>query len=361
MKKRIRFVSLTAGVAALIFAVLACQVQFSSGTNATNQTQTALATQQTALAQQIADSNATATAQQATLSAGFEAPAPPPGVEPPADLLATQNALAAQLTAAALQTQPPGEPPATQPPLPPADFEARMKQATVLVYEDIVDMPGEKLYVRDTLKTMGIQNVKWDGDAMGWLKSDMLAGAPNGEPWDLVILAIESRDEVSGEYFEYLSQLLNQGTSVILEAWHLDAVSEGAISPILAQCGVMVYPYIPKTGTVNDVVMWTLPGAQEHPLLTTPNAGLTFTRARDTWLFSFDLGSLMALTGRGDAVLLLGTKATEPYRDGTLAVCMGGQLILQTFSSHSFPYDVMYPLWVNYIHNALQVRFARSQ
>jgi hypothetical protein len=347
-------------IIALILASLSCTIDLNSKDDTLNQTQTAIASQQTALANQSGGVNATITAQQATIdaAAAAQATAMAGQQEPPPDLAATQMALAVAETAAAMQTEPVmmETPLSTEPPPPPADLEARMKTASILVYEDIVVDPTETQYVKKTLDSMGLR-YKWDGNAVGWLKSDMLAGGPNGQPWDLVILAIEARGDVSGEYFEYLNDVLNQGTSVILEAWHLDDISEGAISPILAKCGVMVYPYVPKTGTVNDVVIWSISGVR-HPVLLEPNSGMTFTKARDTWLWSFDLGSQMALTGQGDAVLLLGTNATEPYQDGVLAVCMGGQLILQTFSSHSFPYQVMYPLWENYIYNALKVRFS---
>jgi hypothetical protein len=227
-----------------------------------------------------------------------------------------------------------------------------MRNASILLYEDMVEDPSEYRYVKRTLDAMGLQ-YKDDGNAMGWLKSDLLGGN-----WDLVIIAVEYRTDVSGEYFQYLSNVLNQGSSVILEAFHLDEISEGAVAPILAKCGVQVYPYVPTTGGVLDVVMWPL-GVQ-HPVLEQPNSGLSFTRARDTWLWSFDLGSKMALTGNGDAQLLLGTNAQERYMDGTLAVCMGGQLTLQTFSSHSFEYATMYPLWENMIYNALKIRLTGS-
>jgi hypothetical protein len=113
---------------------------------------------------------------------------------------------------------------------------------------------------------------------------------------------------------------------------------------------------VPKFGTVNDVVIYPLPPAN-HPLLTQPNNALVFTKALDTWIWSNDLGTKMALTGTGDGQLLLGVNAQETMRDGTLAVCMDGQLILQTFSSHSFPYRVVGPLWKNYIYNALLWRY----
>lgn len=339
----------------LLSALISCNFTPSDDTGASvEQTQTMLNIQQTQTAQQ-ATSNA--------LDAQATAQAAPP-VAPP-DLAATQVALSVQATLAA-QQQPPPQPPAqTVPPVAPvqtvppqappapADFREMMKSATVLLFEDIVADPSQSRFVKKTLDAMGIR-YKDDGNAIGWLKSDLLGNAPNGQPWDLVILAIEDRGEVSGEYFEYLNEVLNKGSAVIVEAWHLDAISEGTVSTILVKCGVQVYPYFPKTGTVNDVVLWPLPESSQNPIMNEPNAGLTFTKANDTWLWTFDLGSLMALTGQKDAQLLIGTKASSNFQDGALASCMGGQLTLQTFSSHSFPYQVMGPLWENYIYNALR-------
>jgi hypothetical protein len=174
-----------------------------------------------------------------------------------------------------------------------------------------------------------------------------------------VILAVEMRTDVSGEYFDYLNDVLDAGSSVIVEAWHLDEISQGAISPILSHCGVSVYQYPTEGWDINDALIWPLPGS-DSPLLQQPNSGMRFTKARDTWFYSFDLGSRMALTGQGDAQFLLGTNAQDSTRHGVLATCMKGQFTLQTFSSHTFPYDVMYPLWENYIYNALKVRYANS-
>lgn len=351
-------------ILAICIAMLACNLNLgNSAANSLGPTQTAISLQMTSLAVQI----------QPTQTSG-PTPIPLTTKGPSVDFAATSAALAAQLTATAqalelaaphpimLETPlpPSPQPPVEQPtPLPPSgeDLKAWMSGAAILVYEDMVTDPTESLYVKDTLKSMGLKNVKWDGNAMGWFKSDLLS-SPNGKPWDLVIIAAESRDEVSGEYFDYLSDVLNQGTSVIMESWYLDDVSEGKISPILSKCGITVYPYVPGAGSINDVVIYPLSGGSTHPVLNEPNRGLSFTQARDTWLWSFDLGSQMAFTGQGDAQLLLGTDPQQEGQDATLAVCQNGQITLQTFSSHSFPYRVMYPLWENMIYNALRVRFS---
>jgi hypothetical protein len=321
------------------------------------------------LAMQSEGINQTLSAQQAMISAQ-NAQATSQAQPPTPDFNATQMALAMTQTAA---VPPPTQeaiaspqviespqviqsplPPTVQPP-PSVNLQEMMKSASILVYEDIVVDPAYTQYVKKTLDMMGLK-YKWDGNAVGRLKSDLLTGAPDGQPWDLVILAIEARGNVSGEYFEYLMDVINQGTAVILEAWHLDDISQGTVSSILTRCGVGVRDYTTDWGNINDVLVWPIPPAT-HPVMTTPNSGMTFTKGLDTWIWSGDLGSMMELTGQGDAQLLMSTNATYKDSHGVLTVCMGGQMILQTFSSHSFTYQTMGPMWENYITNALRWRF----
>jgi len=322
-----------------------------------NLTQVALSVQQTMTAKDGGNTNATIVAQQATIQAQaalatMQAQQQQPPVLP-------QQPTQGAVQPAPLQPQLPPQHPPQHPPQQPVtgNIQELMKTAQILLYEDMVSDPSEYRYVKKTLDAMDL-NYKDDGNAQGWLKSDLLGNSPTGKPWDRVIIAAEWRSDVTGEYFDYIDKVLDSGTPVILESWILDSVSQGRVSPILAKCGVQVYPYFPKTMSVNDVLLWPIADTSQHPIMNDPNGGMRFTRARDKWIFSMDLGSLMALTGRGDAIFLLGTDASSNFKDGALTVCMKGHLILQTFSSHSFEWDTMYPLWENYITNALKVRFS---
>jgi len=306
------------------------------------ETRVAISVEQTMAAAKSDDAQATIAAQQALIQTQaaittMQAQQPPP----------------VQVTAPGMPA-PPVQPRNT--PLPPGNINEQMKNAQILLFEDAIADPSLQRYVKDTLDNMGL-SYKDDGNAIGWLKNDLLSGSPTGKPWDLVILAIEARGNVSGEYFDYLEEALNKGTSVIMEAWHLDAISKGKISPILAKCGVQVYPYFPSKGDLTDVVIYPYDAAQTHPIMNDPNGGLTFTKSLTTWLFTGDLGSLMAYTGQGNPIFLVGRDTKNQVKDGALVTCMNGQLILQTFSSHSFSYQRMGPLWENYITNALRVRF----
>ena len=371
MKRWFRIISVGVVGAMFLPALAGCNL-INVGSESLHKTETALAKQQTRLAKDVSkDLNATITAQQATIDAQAALPVEPivPSAAP--DLAATQIARSVEQTAAVQQTaaaQGGNPPPTAAPPpdtqAPPAnaapgggDLEAQMKSASILLYEDIVNDPSVYRYVQQALDAMSL-TYKDDGSAKGWMKTDLLSGGPNGKPWDLIIAAVEARGEFQGEYFEYLNDALNQGSSVIIEAWHLDAISQGKASAILTRCGVQVYPYFPKTGQPTDIIIW--PTGVPSPLLSEPYGGMRFTNVLTTWLASGDLGSLMALTGSGDAQLVLSSSSSSQTRDGVLATCLGGQLTLQTFSSHSFNQNTMLLLWQNYIHNALKVHFTAT-
>lgn len=345
----------------LILGTLSCTFSTETSSNGDlEETQIALGIQQTLLAQQ--DNNSmqeTLDAQQATIDAQM-LQATIVNQQPTVDIAGTQVALSVQETMAAGQPTdvipvgPTQAPPTIAPPSGSSqDLEAFMKSANILLYEDMVNDPKVYRYIKRTLDGMSLP-YKDDGSAKGWLKNDLLAGAKGGNPWDLVIIAVEYRAGISGEYFEYLMDVLNQGTSVIVEAYHLDQISQGTVSTILTKCGVQVYPYVGKTRTLIDILVWPISGT-DHPILKEPNSGLTFSKAVAYWPYN-DLGDLVALTGQGDAQILMGTKANEKSRDGVLTTCMNGQFTLMSFSSHSFTFQTMMPLWENMITNALKVR-----
>lgn len=272
-------------------------------------------------------------------------------------------AIAVQETIQALQTTQqaeivPSDTPQILEPSPTIDLESSMKSANILLYEDMVSNPDTNRYVKDTLDRMGLR-YKDDGNAQGWLKSDILSGAPNGTPWDLVIIAAEAKSGVQGEFFEYVMDVLNQGSSVILEVWYLDKIAGGSASTLLQKCGVAFdkdWSKVPPS----RMVMFPLDAT--HPIMREPNSALSFTKVTSYWWdeteeTTYNIGDWVKIVPGGDAKLLVGTIATEKNTHGTITVCMQDRLILQTFSSHQLSYDSMSPVWENYIYNALKVRF----
>jgi hypothetical protein len=236
------------------------------------------------------------------------------------------------------------------------DFQEWMTQANILLFEDMVINPSYQRFVKTTLNEMrisdGITFVDV-GNATGKLRERLIVGTEEGEDWDLVILAIESRSQVSGELFEYLKGVMDNGSSVILEEWMLDKIFRGKVKPILDECGVGVGNYIGGTGIRLDYFLD--PVIPSHPVLNEPNADLNFKNIVFFW--EKELGDLVYLTGSGDAEILLKLARTEELPNGVLAVCLDNRLILQTFSSHNFPEDMMVKVWENYIYNALKARY----
>ena len=338
----------------ILFVVIACTIELPGGTSnnqGIEQTQQAISIQQTLMSQeQEQQMQGTVQAQQATIAAQ--------------SALATQQAQQAAVAPTenippTQAVQPPQETEPVQQPKAsngseqiPENFDEMMKSASILLYEDIVNYPNLYRYVKSALDNMGL-NYKDDGSAKGWFKSDILANGPNGKPWDLIIMAAESKKGISGEYFEYLNQALNQGSALILETWYLDSVANGKASMITSRCGIA---YQKDWSSVPPSKMVMFPLDPADPILHQPNEGVSFTDVTDVWAYNFDIGDLIKLTGKGDAKLIVGTNATDKTKNGTVAVCMDRKLIWQTFSSHDITYDEMVPVWENYIYNVLAAK-----
>ena len=350
----------------LIFTIMACAVTPSgSGTDpALQQTQVAVGIEQTMAAQQAQQGvQGTLDAQQATLAAqavqatqlAQPAATQAQPAEPTVDTVATQVAQGAAQTQAAQPTAvPPTEAP---PPTAAPDLDALMENAKILLYEDMIGYLDTNRYVKDTLDRM---ELKYEdvGSAKGWLKTQLLSKGPDGKGWDVVIIAAEAKSGVSGEFFEYVQEALNDGASVILEVWYFDSTHAGTASTLLSKCGIEFEKNWKDVPPSREIMF---PLDASHPILQEPNGGLRFTASTEYWAYTYDIGDWMKLTGRGDATLLVGTIATEKSTHGTVTVCMEDRLIIQTFSSHQLTFDTMEPVWENYIYNALRARFTGAQ
>ena len=233
------------------------------------------------------------------------------------------------------------------------DIESLYESARILLYEDVHHDPGTLRYFRETLNDMGLSFTDV-GSAKGRLKSELTAGAPDGKPWDLVIISSEHHGKSTpGEFFDFATDAIDKGSSVILEAWFVDKSYKGAASSLLRRCGVEFdknWIRIPPEGMV------LYPLDSEHPVLNQPNSGLKFTDTTSYWAYEYDVGDLMKKSAGSHAVLLLGTKGTDKNAYGTVTVCLDGRLTLQTFTTHNFTIYEYAPLLENYIHNALIAR-----
>jgi hypothetical protein len=327
--KRSRWVT---SITMLALAVLACSIPGVSGGDAgIPQTQVALAVQQTSLA-----------IQQETLAAGGAAP--------------TLPVQAATYTPYPTYTVAPVSPEvaATSAPI---DMRGLIKASNILIYEDIMGYPSLMPMVNSTVNSMNFSGGKVvnAGDGLGTFKEY----ANSATNWDLMIVASEVRSEFSGEMFEMMYDHIDNGGAVIIEVWHLDKIASGKIAPILSKCGVSLFRNWTRNHEYDpyDYSIYWLD--KSHPLLSLPNIVQAPSYPYPEWFD--DAGDLLKLSSGGDAVLVGGIQPSRKSDYGVVAVCMGGRMVIQTFSSHDYEWDIVQPLWENYITYTLTNHYEYNQ
>lgn len=308
----------------LLLAALACSLPQATPDPALQATQIALGIQQTDVARQ-----------QATLAA--VSAASPTAAETSVPATSLPEPTAAQPAASSTP-----EAPAAQPT---ADLAARIRASNILIFEDIRAYPRLNPIVGDTVASMGFSGgrVINVGDALGDFKSQ----ANSSTRWDLMIVAAELRSGFSGEMFEVLADHINRGGAVIIEIWYLDKVANGKIAPLLSQCGVQLFRDWPRDASYDPFkysIYWL---DSSHPLLSSPNTLQPPSYPYPEWFG--DAGDLLELAPGGDAVLVGGLYTNRKSDYGVLATCLGGRMVLQTFSSHDYKAEIVRPLWVNAI------------
>lgn len=237
-----------------------------------------------------------------------------------------------------------------------ANFEEWMKSANILIYEDIAGVFSTTRYIKEAMDRMGLMYVDVK-DAMGRYKSQLLSGGPGGNGWDLIISAKESRGDVSGEFYVYLNDALNAGSSVIIEEWQLDSIGLGKISTILGRCGVEFqgdWAWDPLTAQI----LMQVDGA--NPIHHQPNEGVALTNPTGFWSSS-DLGDFMRLSPGSSASPLWTARSNEKSNYLTAVSCLDNQLIIQTYSTHNYGKDRVIRMWENYIYNTLLARYQSLQ
>ena len=232
------------------------------------------------------------------------------------------------------------------------DFNTWMKSANILLYEDFAGIYTATRYVQDALDAMGLDYVDVK-DAVGNYKEQLLSGGQGGEGWDLIISAKEARGHVKGEIYIYLNDALNDGSSVIIEEWELDSIVRGEIATILGRCGVE-YQDQWVGDPLNNQLLWQVDGSL--PIHHQPNEGISLTNPSGFWAGS-DLGDFMKLAPGSEAVPLWVARVNLKDTYLTAVSCLDNQLIIQTYSTHSYGRDRIVPMWENYIYNALLARY----
>lgn len=290
---------------------------------------------------------------------GLSAPPPaePPAFDPTKAALEIQaTAMSLQLTQQAIDDTSQGQPAEAPPPATEAipsptmevaaivtpDIEARMRSAKILVYEDT---PYIGMWVKDTLDGMGLKYTHV-GDALGTFMENLNSGIQ----WDLIIVAAEAHEEVSGEFFDVLTRRVTQDqTALIVEMWYLDLISEGRIKSLTTQCGIKLQ----KSYNLADSIYWL---ESNHPILNEPNNAIPLIHYSRYW--EWQAGDYLRLLPGSDATLLAGMYQDRNSDYGVVASCFEGRVIFQTFCNHDYDQSDIQLLWENYIYNTLKNRFA---
>jgi hypothetical protein len=318
-------------------------------------TQAALNSQGTVIAGQMTevahatrvafDVQATVVAQQAAQLTALSAPQNEPAAG--ATSLPEPTALPTA-TATSLPTDTP-EPPAIElppTPTPTPDFEAWMSSAKILLFEDVSGVPMPR-YIEEALDMLGLSFVDVK-DGVGDFKAQLLSGSD----WDLIVTGVEARSGVRGEFFDYLNDELDRGTSVILEMWDLDELASGKISPLLTRCGIKFQADWWEPRSDSRSIWWLVP---DHPVFHEPNEGMSLAHYNIQW--QADAGDFIKKLPGSEATLLAGTLAWEKESHATLATCLDGRFIIQTHSTHDYHREDVVRLWQNYIYFTLKNHF----
>lgn len=234
-------------------------------------------------------------------------------------------------------------------PSPAVDLESQIKNAKILLYEDVAGYYNLNRWVRDALN--GDKYTYTDvGDAVGNFKSEMLAGTK----WDLIIAAAEARKGIQGEFYTYLADAANNDVGVIIEVWYLDQHASDPIKGLLSDCGVTFMKNWMNPDRNSRSVVWLNP---DHPLFHEPNDGISLVHYSPYW--EGDAGDLLMKKSAGKGEMVAGLYTWEKSRSGVLANCNDGRVIIQTFSTHDYLRDDMIKLWQNYIYNTLKNHFLK--
>ncbi len=304
-------------------------------------TQNAQATQVAQTATQIAiDVQSTVNAQQLTQAAA-------------ATNTPTNTATPTQTTEAAAQPADNQSAPQPQATFNEADFETWMKSASILLFEDMTGDFSVTRYIQQALEAMGIKQYVDVRDALGNYKNQLLSGGPGGKGWDLIISGKELRTAVQGEFYVYLNDALNAGSSVIIEEWDIDAIASGKISTILSRCGVGFHRDWQEIN-LDRHLLYPVDGT--HAIHHFPNEGISLTNPTGYWLGG-DLGDWLRINPGSGAIALWGARVNVRDSYLTAVACLDGQLIIQTYSSHSYGQDRIVRMWQNYIYNTLKARY----
>jgi len=271
------------------------------------------------------------------------------------NLVNTQVAMAMTQTAMNIvPTQPAATTTQEQPPPPvEQDIQALIDSSNILVYEDMVSYTEYITYVARALKSVGGHH-EYVGDAMGTFMDKL----DSGTKWDLIIVAAEAREAISGDYWTVIKDKVDDGAALVAEVYYLNEISDGKIGPFLRECGVDVQADWWSDGGGDRIdygMYWVDPS---NPVFNTPNRVNRFGAwlTEPAWQFG-DIGDFLEVNDNSKAEILASRAQGQDSNYGLITSCMDGRVIFQTFSSHNYPTNDMVALWENYIVYTLTNHF----
>lgn len=228
------------------------------------------------------------------------------------------------------------------------DLDAKIQAANILLFEDVSGVTPPK--VRMVKEALDQANYSYTdvGSAQGWLKDQLMADTG----WDLIIMSSEYGGRITGEYFDYLMDYAAKGTAIILEFWDLDSIFQGKSKAFLDECGIEFQ--VDWTGGAASSLRFL---QTDNPIFHEPNElSSSLKYSTRVWKDGGDLVKIKRYGGNvmGDAVLLIGTDPDQKESHAVLTSCMGGRVLIQTFTTHQYDSEDMTKLWQNYVYYTLR-------
>jgi hypothetical protein len=240
---------------------------------------------------------------------------------------------------------------------PTQDVAAMIKSAKILVFEDIRGYPALLPRVHQAIIGMNLSGGKIVevGDAVGNFMTEL--NSPT--KWDLIIVAAEARSGVKGEFWDLILQQAKNNVALAIEVWYIDKDYFDKLNYLMDECGITLQKNWSRPTSYQPLdysIYWLQP---QHPLFSIYKTVAPLVTPTIYW--TGDAGDLIKLTSGSNAELLAGTQPNEKSTYGTLATCMEGRMIMQTFSTHDYQPDKTVALWQNYIYYTLMNHFKGSQ